>query len=41
MALAKHAPHTAQALSGVKALDDWQRQTYGDDLLRVLRDQRT
>jgi len=41
MALAKHAPHTAQALSGVKALDDWQRQTYGDELLRVLRDQRT
>ena len=36
MALAKRAPRTPQALAGVGALDDWQRKTYGDDLLRVL-----
>jgi ribonuclease D len=38
MALARKAPRTARALAEVEALDDWQRQTYGDDLLRVLRD---
>jgi ribonuclease D len=36
MALARRAPATAQALAGVKALDDWQRSTYGEELLRVL-----
>jgi ribonuclease D len=36
MALAKKAPRTPQALAGVEVLDDWQRKTYGDDLLRVL-----
>jgi ribonuclease D len=40
MALAKKAPHTVQALANVEALDDWQRQTYGNELLRVLRDRR-
>ncbi len=40
MALAKRAPGTAQALANVEALDDWQRRTYGDELLRVLKDQR-
>lgn len=39
MALAKRAPRTAQALAEVEALDDWQRHTYGDKLLRVLKDQ--
>ena len=39
MALAKRAPGTAQALANVEALDDWQRRTYGDELLRVLKDQ--
>jgi ribonuclease D len=39
MALAKRAPRTAQALAEVKVLDDWQRRTYGDQLLRVLKDQ--
>lgn len=39
MALAKRAPRTAKALAKVEALDDWQRRTYGDDLLRVLKDQ--
>jgi ribonuclease D len=39
MALAKRAPGTAQALAKVEALDDWQRRTYGDELLRVLKDQ--
>jgi ribonuclease D len=38
MALAKRAPRTAEALAEVKALDDWQRRTYGDELLRVLKD---
>jgi ribonuclease D len=37
MALAKHAPRTAKALAEVKVLDDWQRRTYGDDILRVLQ----
>jgi ribonuclease D len=36
MALAKKAPRTPQELAGIEALDDWQRRTYGDDLLRVL-----
>jgi ATP-dependent DNA helicase RecQ len=36
MALAKRAPGTAEALANVEALDDWQRRTYGDELLRVL-----
>jgi ribonuclease D len=39
MALAKHAPRTAKALAEVEGLDDWQRQTYGKDLLHVLQDQ--
>jgi ribonuclease D len=36
MALAKRAPRSATALAKVRALDDWQRRTYGDDLLDVL-----
>jgi len=36
MLLARHAPRTAKALAEVKALDEWQRRAYGDDLLRVL-----
>jgi ribonuclease D len=40
MALAKHAPRTAKALADIEGLDDWQRQTYGKDLLHVLKDQR-
>ncbi len=39
MALARISPRTAKALDEVKALDDWQRRTYGDDLLRVLNGQ--
>jgi ribonuclease D len=39
MALAKRAPRSAKALAEVGALDDWQRRTYGDELLRVLRGQ--
>jgi ribonuclease D len=39
MALAKRAPGTAQALANLEALDEWQRRTYGDELLRVLKDQ--
>jgi ribonuclease D len=39
MSLAKRAPRTAEALAEIKALDDWQRRTYGDDLLRVLNGQ--
>lgn len=38
MALAKRAPRTRQALSKIESLDDWQRQTYGDELLRVLKE---
>ena len=38
MALARQAPRTSAALAEVEALDDWQRRTYGDDLLRILRD---
>lgn len=38
MALAKHAPRTAQELTEIEALDDWQRQTYGEDLVQVLKD---
>ncbi len=39
MSLARRAPRSAQALAEVKALDDWQRRTYGDELLRVLNHQ--
>ncbi len=39
MALAKRAPRTAQSLAKIKALDAWQRHTYGEDLLRVLNHQ--
>jgi ribonuclease D len=38
MALAKRMPRTNGALAKVKVLDEWQRQTYGDELLRVLKD---
>ena len=38
MALAKRVPRSNGALAKVKALDDWQRRTYGDELLRVLKD---
>lgn len=38
MAIAKHAPRTVAALAEVEALDEWQRHTYGADLLRVLND---
>jgi ribonuclease D len=38
MELARRPPSTSEALTRVKALDDWQRQTYGEDLLQVLRD---
>jgi ribonuclease D len=41
MALAKCAPHTRQALAQVDGLDPWQCRTYGDELLRVLQEQRT
>jgi ribonuclease D len=39
MALARRAPQTSTALAEVEALDDWQRRTYCDDLLRILKDQ--
>jgi ribonuclease D len=39
MALARRAPRTAKALARVTGLDDWQRRTYGDELLAVLNDQ--
>jgi len=38
MALAKRAPRSATALARVKALDEWQRRTYGNELLDVLKD---
>jgi ribonuclease D len=38
MELARRVPRTNRALTKVKALDEWQRQTYGDDLLRVLKE---
>lgn len=38
MALAKRMPRTNGALAKVKVLDEWQRQTYGDELLSVLKD---
>jgi len=37
MAVAKKAPRSVQALAEIEALDDWQRETYGAELLRVLR----
>jgi ribonuclease D len=40
MAVARRAPHTAKALARVEGLDDWQRRTYGDELLDVLNNQR-
>jgi ribonuclease D len=40
MALARRAPATAKALARVEGLDDWQRRTYGDELLDVLNNQR-
>lgn len=39
MALAKHVPQSVADLAEVDALDDWQRRTYGEDLLRVLSGQ--
>lgn len=36
MALARRAPSSAEALAKVDALDEWQRKTYGDEILRVL-----
>ena len=39
MALAKRVPRTTKALVKVEGLDDWQRRTYGDDILLVLREQ--
>jgi ribonuclease D len=39
MVLAKRVPRTAKALVKVEGLDDWQRRTYGDDILQVLREQ--
>lgn len=39
MVLAKRAPRTAQSLAKIKALDAWQRDAYGEDLLRVLNHQ--
>ena len=38
MALARRAPRNAKALDKVDALDEWQRKTYGDEILRVLND---
>lgn len=35
--LAQRSPATPEALTQLAALDEWQRQIYGDDLLRVLR----
>jgi ribonuclease D len=40
MQLAQQSPATAEALARIEALDDWQRQTYGADLLQVLKDHR-
>jgi ribonuclease D len=39
MDLARQAPHTRQALAQVNGLDEWQRRTYGDELLKVLNRQ--
>jgi ribonuclease D len=38
MELARRPPSTSESLTQVRVLDDWQRQTYGEDLLQVLRD---
>jgi hypothetical protein len=38
MAVAKESPRTLQSLSQIEALNDWQRQTYGEELLHVLRE---
>ena len=35
--LARCSPVTADALTQLATLDDWQRQSYGEELLRVLR----
>jgi ribonuclease D len=37
MELARRAPLTAEGLAQVKSMDDWQRQTYGEAVLEVLR----
>jgi ribonuclease D len=36
MALARRAPSSAKALAKVDALDEWQRKTYGGEILRAL-----
>jgi len=40
MALAQQAPRTHKALAQVEALDDWQRDTYGAAILKVLKSDR-
>jgi hypothetical protein len=37
MELARRSPLTAEGLALVKSMDDWQRQTYGEAVLEVLR----
>ena len=39
MELARRVPRTPDGLEQVTAMDDWQRQTYGDEVLQVLRRQ--
>jgi ribonuclease D len=36
MALARRVPGSVEALAEIDALDEWQRKTYGDEILRVL-----
>lgn len=36
MEIAQRSPVTVEALTQVRAMDDWQRQTYGEDVLKVL-----
>ena len=38
MQLARRNPASIKALAAVTALDEWQRETYGPDLLRTLKD---
>jgi ribonuclease D len=36
MEIARQSPVTVEALANVRAMDDWQRQTYGTEVLKVL-----
>ncbi len=40
MELARRVPLTPDALAQVKAMDEWQRRTYGEDVLEVLKHQK-